>query len=350
MYKNWTNLIQPETVELEKGTNLNYGKVNVKPLERGFGTTIGNALRRVLLSSLQGAAITSVKIEGVDHEFSTVRGVAEDVSDIILNLKTILIRCYSEGPETIEIKAQGPCEVKAKDILSSDNIEILNPEQHIASLGEGAKLNISMTVKMGRGYVPADGNREEDAEIGVIPIDSIFSPVKRVNYTVTQARVGDRTDYDRLTLEIWTNGSVKPEDAVAYAAKILKEQLQSFINFDEKSIEPEAVEIVEEDTPSKVNEYLLRRVDELELSVRSANCLQNADIKFIGELVQRTENDMLKTKNFGRKSLNEIKELLIEMGLGLGLKLDIETVKEIEALRRNATSVGSVSSALGDEL
>ncbi|MCI5072964.1 DNA-directed RNA polymerase subunit alpha [bacterium] len=351
MYKNWKDLIEPEKVELERDPNReNYGKFTVKPLERGFGLTMGNSLRRVLLSSLQGAAITKVKIKGVEHEFSTIRGVAEDVSDIILNLKGVRIKCHSEGPEAITIKASGQGDVTAKDILTNDNIEILNPEHHIASLDENGKLEAEMTVKMGRGYVTSEENKDEDDEIGAISIDSAFSPIKRVNYNVTQARVGKKTDFDKLTLEVWTNGAVAPEDAVAYAAKIIKEQVQVFINFDEKTAEPEVVEVIEEEVPNKINEHLLRKVEELELSVRSANCLQNADLKFIGELVQKTEMDMLKTKNFGRKSLNEIKEILTEMGLGLGMKLDLETVKEIEKLRRNNSAVGQVSAALGESV
>lgn len=335
MYKNWKDLIQPSGVEVSELTKT-YGKFVVKPLERGFGMTMGNSLRRILLSSLQGAAITNIKIKGVEHEFSTIKDVSEDVSDIILNLKEVLLLCHSDGPEKIEIKAEGAGEITAKNIIHNENIEILNPTHHIASMGAGGKLHIEMTVKMGRGYVSSELNKLENQEIGLMPIDSIFTPIKKVNYNVTQARVGNRTDYDKLTLEVWTNGSVKPDDAVAYAAKILKEQLQVFINFDEVAVEKKEAEARAIEKPKGVNEHLLKRVEELELSVRSANCLQNADIRYIGELVQKSEPEMLKTKNFGRKSLNEIKEILTEMGLGLGLKLDVETVKELEVLRENS--------------
>jgi DNA-directed RNA polymerase subunit alpha len=336
MYENWRDLIRPKGLEIETDTLTNtYGKFVAKPLERGFGITVGNSVRRVLLSSLQGAAITSVKIKGVDHEFSTIKGVSEDVTDIILNLKEVLIRCHSRGPETVTISADGEREVKAKDIIVNENVEILNPEHHIASLGPDGKLHIEMTVKMGRGYVPAERNKEENQSIGTIPIDSIFSPIKKVNYTVSQARVGQRTDYDKLTLEVWTNGAVRPDDAVAFSAKIMKEQLQIFINFEEK--DSEASESI--DKPGlTINENLLRKVDELELSVRSANCLQNANIKFIGELVQKSESDMLKTKNFGRKSLNEIKEILAEMGLSLGMKLEDSALRELETRKTHDTA------------
>jgi DNA-directed RNA polymerase subunit alpha len=345
MFKNWTDLIHPRGLEIDQETlTPTYGKFVAKPLEQGFATTIGNSLRRILLSSLQGAAITSVKIKGVDHEFSTIKGVSEDVTEIVLNLKEVLLRCYSNGPEKVEIKAEGPCEVRAKDIITNENVEILNPEHHIASLGPDAKLHIELTVKMGRGYVPSERNKEVDHAIGTIPMDAVFSPITRVNYAVSQARVGQRTDYDKLSLEIWTNGAVKPQDALGYAAKILKEQLQIFINFDENIAVPtETVQTHStESRPMTINENLLRKVDELELSVRSANCLQNADIKYIGELVQKTESEMLKTKNFGRKSLNEIKEILAEMGLSLGMKLEVEALKEIEALRKMAIHAGTM--------
>ncbi|MFH1262337.1 MAG: DNA-directed RNA polymerase subunit alpha [Pseudomonadota bacterium] len=334
MQKNWNDLIRPRTLEIEKETlTPTYGKFVAKPLERGFGITIGNSLRRILLSSLQGAAITSVKLRGVDHEFTTVKGVKEDVTDITLNLKEVLIRCHSEGPEKLEIKAEGEGEIKAKDIITNENIEILNPEHHIATLGPDAKLHVEMTVKTGRGYAPSERNKEPDHSIGTIPVDAAFSPVRKVNYTVSQARVGQRTDYDKLALEVWTNGAVRPDDALAFAAKIMKEQLQTFINFDETVVQPTVLSGSDDRRPG-INENLLRKVDELELSVRSANCLQNADIKFIGELVQRSESEMLKTKNFGRKSLNEIKEILAEMGLSLGMKLEVDALKELEALRR----------------
>lgn len=320
MYKNWRTLVRPKFLEVDKDVlTETYGKFEARPLERGYGVTIGNALRRILLSSLQGAAVTSVKINGALHEFSTVTGVREDVANIILNLKQLRLRYHGEGDTTITIDEKGEKDVCAKDIKTPQTIEILNPDLHIANMGPEGKLKIEMTVKMGKGYVPAERNKEEGMPIGTIPIDSIFSPVIRVNYNVTNARVGQRTDYDRLVLEIWTDGSVKPEDAVAYSAKILKEQMQIFINFDETQ-EPEEIEITE--AGPRLNPNLYRRVDELELSVRSANCLQNANIKYIGELCQRSEGEMLKTKNFGRKSLNEIKEILTAMGLGLGMQLD----------------------------
>jgi len=337
MHKNWTDLVYPKGLESES-LSPTYGEFVAKPLEKGFGITLGNSLRRILLSSLQGAAITSVRIKGVEHEFSTIKGISEDVTDIVLNLKEVLLRCHSQGPEKIFVKAQGPCEVKAKDIITNENVEILNPDLHIASLGEEAKLEMEMSVKMGRGYVPAEQNKVAEDPIGTVPMDAVFSPVRKVNFQVSQARVGQRTDYDRLTLEIWTNGAVKADDALAYAAKILKEQLQCFINFEETQVPVETPTM--EVSTSRINENLLRKVDELELSVRSANCLQNASIRLIGELVQKTESEMLRTKNFGRKSLNEIKEILAEMGLTLGMKLDPAAIKEIE--ERRAADTGTV--------
>jgi DNA-directed RNA polymerase subunit alpha len=306
-----------------------FGKFSCEPLERGFGITIGNALRRTLLSSLQGAAITSVKIEGVLHEFSSIPEVREDVTDIILNLKEVKVRLHGDEPRTIEADMTGEGGLTAGDFKCPPEVEILNPDQRIATLSKDGRLRMEMQVRSGKGYVPAERNVEEDAPIGVIPIDSIFSPIRRVNYVVSQARVGQITDYDKLTLEIWTDGSVMPEDSLAYAAKILKEQLNIFINFDEEP-EYEAKEEVGEEP--KLNDNLFRSVDELELSVRSANCLKNANIRLIGELVQKTEAEMLKTKNFGRKSLNEIKEILLEMGLSLGMKLEnFPSREEIEA-------------------
>lgn len=344
MQENWKDIIRPRALEIESETlTPTYGKFVAKPLERGFGITIGNSLRRVLLSSLQGAAITNVKIDNVDHEFTTVKGVKEDVTDIVLNLKEVLIRCHSREPEKLTLKVEGERVVKAGDIVTSENVEILNPDHHIASLGPDGKLSMQMTVKMGRGYVPAERNKEEDHAIGTIPMDAVFSPIKKCNYTVSQARVGQRTDYDKLTFEVWTNGSVRPEDAVAFAAKIMKEQIQIFINFEEKGMETETSG--GSDRPLGVNENLLRKVDELELSVRSANCLQNADIKFIGELVQRSESEMLRTKNFGRKSLNEIKEILAEMGLALGMKLEDGAVRELVARRGSDGSAPAMESA-----
>lgn len=319
MFKNWRSLIRPRGLEIESETLTDsYGKFVARPLERGFGVTLGNSLRRILLSSLQGAAITSVKIEGALHEFSTIPGVLEDVTDILLNLKGVRLKMDSFDTRTVRIDASGERVIKAKDIITGHGIEILNPDHHIATLTADGRLLAEMSVRMGKGYVPADRNKEANQPIGTIPIDAIFSPIRRVNFTVSNARVGHETDYDKLTLEVWTDGSVSPEDAVAYAAKIMKEQLQIFINFDE---EPEPTDPQDEETEEQFNENLFKTVDELELSVRSANCLQNASIKYIYELVEKTEAEMLKTKNFGRKSLNEIKEILAEMGLSLGMKL-----------------------------
>jgi DNA-directed RNA polymerase subunit alpha len=318
--KNWRDLIKPRglTIDQESLSNT-YGKFVAEPLERGFGITLGNALRRVLLSSLQGAAITSIKVEGVEHEFMTIPEVAEDVTDIILNLKEVLLQIHTNEVKTIRIEADGPKEIKAGDIIADGQVEVLNPGHHILTISEGGRVRMEMTARRGRSYVSADKNKVPGAPLGTIPIDALFSPVRKVNYQVTNARVGQQTDYDKLTLELWTDGSVTPADAVAFAAKIIKEQLSIFINFDETEEPVEEVKPVEE---HKLNENLFRSVDELELSVRSANCLQNANIKTIGDLVQKTEAEMLKTKNFGRKSLKEIKEILAEMGLSLGMKLE----------------------------
>ncbi len=318
--KNWRDLIKPRGLQVDQESLTNtYGKFVAEPLERGFGITLGNSLRRVLLSSLQGAAITSVKIEGVEHEFMTIPEVAEDVTDIILNLKEVLLQIHTNEGKTIRIEADGPKEIKAGDIIVDGQVEVLNPGHHVLTISEGGRVRMEMTARRGRGYVPADRNKVPGSPIGTIPIDALFSPIRKVNYQVTNARVGQQTDYDKLTLEVWTDGSVAPADAVAYAAKIVKEQLSIFINFDETEEPVEEVKPVEE---AKLNENLFRSVDELELSVRSANCLQNANIKTIGDLVQKTEAEMLKTKNFGRKSLKEIKEILAEMGLSLGMKLE----------------------------
>ncbi|MBX5483181.1 MAG: DNA-directed RNA polymerase subunit alpha [Myxococcaceae bacterium] len=334
--KHWRDLIKPRRLEVEQETLSNtYGKFVAEPLERGFGTTLGNSLRRVLLSSLQGAAITSVKIDGVEHEFSAIPEVSEDVTDIILNLKEVLLAMHSNDVKTLRIEAEGPKEVKAGDIIADQDVEILNPGHHICTIAEGGRVRMELTCRRGRGYVPAAENKVPGAPIGTIPIDSLFSPIRKVNYQVTNARVGQKTDYDRLTLEVWTNGSVAPQDAVAYAAKIVKEQLTVFINFDETE-EPVPVEAPREE--AKLNENLFRSVDELELSVRSANCLQQANIKTIGDLVQKTEAEMLKTKNFGRKSLKEIKEILAEMGLSLGMKLENWPPKGQTAPSQSSTS------------
>ena len=316
------DLIRPKRLEVEKETLTSfYGKFVAEPFERGFGITIGNSLRRILLSSLQGASITSVKIDGVLHEFSTIPGVKEDVTEIILNLKEVRLKLHTEGPKTIRVKTEGAKVLKAGDILTGDAVEILNPEHYIATLSRDGKLSMEMVVKMGRGYVPAERNKEESQAIGTIPIDAIFSPIKKVNYTVTNARVGQITDYDKLTLELWTDGSLNPEEAVAHASKILKDQLSIFYTFEEEEETETAIPEGQEES-EKLNENLFRSVDELELSVRSANCLKHANIKLIGDLVQKTEAEILATKNFGRKSLNEIKEILDEMGLNLGMKLE----------------------------
>lgn len=333
--RNWRALIHPRRLEVEEGSLTDhYGRFACEPLERGFGQTLGNSLRRVLLSSLQGAAITNVRINGVLHEFSTVPGVLEDVSDIVLNLKEVRLRLHGEGPKVVRVHKKGEGVLTAAALAAEDSsVEVLNPDQKIATLSAEADLEIELTINTGKGYVLAEKNKSEDMPIGVIPIDSIFSPIRRVNYTVTPARVGRETDFDRLNLEVWTDGAVNPADAVAFAAKILKDQLSIFINFEEPA--ESAAATIEETTP--VNPNLYKSVDELELSVRSANCLQNANIRYIGELVQKTEGDMLKTKNFGRKSLNEIKEVLQSMGLSLGMKLEsFPSRKELETRQREA--------------
>jgi DNA-directed RNA polymerase subunit alpha len=328
---NWRELIQPKRLEVdEKSLTPTYGKFFGEPFERGYGLTVGNALRRVLLSSLQGAAIVAVRVLGVLHEFSTIPGVTEDVTDIVLNLKEVRVKLHDEATEELaHIKVRGDRTVTAGDIQAGPRVEILNPNLHVATLAKDAELDMELVVRLGRGYVPAERNKREEDPVGTVPIDAIFSPVTKVNFTVTNARVGQRTDYDRLTLEVHTDGSVRPEDAVAYAARILQEQLSIFVNFEE---EPAASG---ESRPEiALNDNLFRPVDDLELSVRSANCLQNADIKYLGELVQRTEQEMLKTKNFGRKSLNEIKEFLHEMGLSLGMRLDnFPTREELDRRR-----------------
>lgn len=318
--KNWTELIKPKRLDIEHDSlTSTYGKFSCEPLERGFGTTLGNALRRVLLSSLRGAAITGVIIRDVYHEFSAIPGVLEDVTEILLNLKQVRLKFLSDGVKSLRLEARGEGRVTAGQIITDGTVEILNPELHLATLSADGQLIMEMIAKSGKGYVPAEANKEENQPVGFIPLDASFSPIRKVNYVVTQARVGQRTDYDKLTLEVWTDGSVKPEDAVAYAAKILKDQLTLFINFPE---EAEGVEERPAEEQPLLNENLYRPVTELELSVRAANCLRNANIRYIGELVQKTEQEMLKTKNFGRKSLNEIKEILQEMGLSLGMKLE----------------------------
>ena len=320
MERNWRSLIKPQRIEVDEKTHTSlYGEFTCQPLEKGFGITLGNALRRVILSSIYGAAITSVRFDGVLHEFSSISGVKEDVSDIILNMKGVRLKLHEDGPRTLHIDAYGKGVVKAGDIITDETIEILNPDHHLATLSDKAVFKAELMADIGSGYVPARREIDPGQPEGTINIDALFSPIKKVTYTVSNARVGQITDYDKLVLEIWTDGSILPEEAAAYAAKILKEQVSVFINFDE----PEEVEKPEEvGVEDHINENLLKGVDDLELSVRSANCLKNAGIQYIGELVQKTEPEMLKTKNFGRKSLNEIKEMLAEMGLGLGSKVD----------------------------
>ncbi|MBI5510018.1 MAG: DNA-directed RNA polymerase subunit alpha [Deltaproteobacteria bacterium] len=332
MHRNWRDLIRPKHLLVDRETlSRTYGKFFAEPLERGFGVTLGNALRRVLLSSLQGAAICAVRIDGALHEFTAIPDVTEDVTDIILALKDVLVKTHANEPRVlkIDVKAEDKEEriVSAKDLTGDEAVEILNPDHKICTLAPGGRLAMEVMVRRGRGYVPADKNKAPNMAVGWIPIDSLFSPIRKVSYNVTNARVGQVTDFDKLTLECWTDASVAPDDAVALAAKILKEQLTVFINFEEE----EEFEVPEE-TPAvdKVNENLLRSVDELDLSVRAENCLQAANIKYIGDLVQKTEAEMLKTKNFGRKSLKEIKELLAEMGLSLGMKLENWPPRELK--------------------
>ncbi len=331
MVQNWRELIRPRRIELEDSLSDTYGRFECAPLERGFGLTLGNALRRVLLSSLRGAAITSVRIDNVMHEFTTIPGVLEDVADVVLNLKEVRVKTHAVDTREIVITKQGPCDVTAGDFQSADgSVEVLNSSHRIATLGSDAELRMSATVEYGKGFVLAEQNKKEEQPVGTVPIDSIFSPVRKVNYTVTNARVGRETDYDKLVIEVWTDGSISPADSLAFGAKILKDQLSIFINFEE---EVETV-VAERPRVAETNEVLFRPVEELELSVRSANCLQNADIKFIGELVQRSEGEMLKTKNFGRKSLNEIKEILAGLSLEFGMSLDnYPTRKELDRIR-----------------
>ena len=331
MVKNWQDLIRPRRIEIEDNLTDTFGRFECAPLERGFGLTLGNALRRVLLSSLQGSAITSIRVDGVPHEFTTIPGVLEDVTDVVLNLKEVRLRSNSLEPKELRATVQGPGVVTAGDFVSADStVEILDPDHHIATLSKDASVDLTATVELGKGFVLAENNAREEQPVGTIPIDSIFSPVRKMSYTVTNARVGRDTNYDNLEMEITTDGSVAPADALAFAAKILKDQLSIFINFEE-DLESS---LIERPTTQQPNEVLYRLVEELELSVRSANCLQNADIRYIGELVQKGEQDMLKTKNFGRKSLNEIKEILSGLTLEFGMKLDgFPTRKELDRMR-----------------
>lgn len=322
MYKHLLkDLIKPRRLESEDLTE-RYGKFIAAPLERGYGTTIGNSMRRILLSSLPGASITSVRIDGVKHEFSTIPGVTEDVTEIILNLKEVVLDIGDKDHASLTISAKGPCEITAGMIRAEGFAQVVNPDLHIASLNDNAEVTMYLEAKVGRGYVAADMLKTEDAPVGTIFIDAFFSPVRKVNYVVTNSRVGQQTDYDKLSLEVWTDGSITAEDAVKGAATILRDQFMVFGGEDEMvQHHQEIVQEVKEEGP-KLNEHLFRRIDELELSVRSSNCLENANIKYIGELVSRSENEMLRTKNFGRKSLNEIKEILVDMGLSLGMRID----------------------------
>ncbi|MES2336611.1 MAG: DNA-directed RNA polymerase subunit alpha [Pseudomonadota bacterium] len=340
--KNWQELKKPNGLEKKGGDGKRKSTFVAEPLERGFGLTLGNALRRVLLSSLQGAAVTSIKIENVLHEFSSLAGVREDVTDIVLNVKQIAIRMQGEGPKRLQLSVTGPAEVKAGDIAVSGDIEIMNPELVICHLDEGATLNVELTADTGKGYVPAANNRPADAPIGLIPVDALYSPVRQVSYKVDPTRVGQDLDYDKLTLTVETDGTVTPEDAVAYAGRILQDQLALFVHFDDSSVTrsapigiavPSAAPADTGDTAT-INRFLLKKVDELELSVRSANCLKNDNIIYIGDLVQKTEAEMLRTPNFGRKSLNEIKEVLSSMGLRLGMEIPGWPPENIEEMAK----------------
>ena len=317
----WTGFQKPKRLSCDLDTLTDrYGRFYAQPFERGFGTTIGNSLRRALLSSIEGAAITAVRIEGVLHEFSSIPGVVEDATDIILNLKQIPFKLHTSEPKTLRLSRSEPGILKSGDIDPDPDVEVLDPNIHLATVSEGGKLNIELRLKKGRGYVSAERNFDDDLQVDYIPVDSVHSPVKKMNFHVEAARLGQDTDFDKLTMEVWTNGSVSPEHAIGLAAKLIKDHMAIFINFEEEAEEP--VEIPVAPTVSPINEHLDKSVDELELSVRSYNCLKNANIKTIRDLVQKSENEMLKTKNFGRKSLNEIKDILVSMGLGLGMKLD----------------------------
>ena len=323
----WKGFQRPKVLEFERDTlTENYGRFYAQPFERGFGTTIGNALRRVLLSSIEGAAVTAVKIDGVQHEFSPIQGVVEDATDIILNLKQIPIKIHADQVKTLLLRVEKAGEVKSADIETDADVEILDPNVHVATVAEGGSLTMELRVKQGRGYVPADRNFDEDLGIGWIPVDSVHSPIKKVNYVVEAARLGQTTDYDKLTVDVWTDGAVSARDAVALSAKLIKDHMNIFVNIDDPVDEEEVEESTPAETTPVVNEHLDKSVDELELSVRSYNCLKNANIRTIRELVNKTEPEMLRTKNFGRKSLNEIKEILTVMGLSLGMQVDSATV------------------------
>ena len=329
---NKNNFLKPKLVDIEM-LNTSHAKITIEPLERGFGHTLGNALRRVLLSSLQGVAVFGIKIDGVLHEFSSIKGVREDVTDIVLNVKKIIFRADFSGIKRLTIEKTGPGVETAGDINLTDDIEVINSDLVLCTLDENSSIRVELSIKTGNGYVPAEQNRDEDSPIGMIPVDSLFSPVTNVAYSVENAREGESLDYDRLTLEVETNGSVAPEDAVAFSARILQDQLMPFINFDE----PEEEIIEEDENELEFNAALLKKVDELELSVRSANCLKNDSIVYIGDLILKSENEMLRTPNFGRKSLNEIKEVLTEMGLSLGMDVPTWPPENVDDLARKAS-------------
>lgn len=337
---NWQDLIKPKRVVIdEKSSTDYYGKFICEPLEKGYGITLGNALRRVLLSSIKGPAITSIKVEGVLHEFSTIPGVKEDVTQIILNLKGLQLKVHTFEKQTIRISAMGECDVTAGDIITTHQVDVLNPDHHIATLSEGSKLEMEMTVELGYGYEAVESRGDIQTSIGLIPLDAIYSPVKKVNYSITNARVGRRTDYERLNLEIWTNGTVIPEDAVAYAAKIIKEQLTVFINFDEEEVDA-IVEVEDDKEISGTEEILFTTIEDMDLSARSLNCLRKAEITYVGELIQKSEDDLLNLENFGKRSLLEIRERIEEMELSLGSVIDVEAF-ESEKLKKLETEESS---------
>lgn len=337
---NWQDLIKPKRVVIdEKSSTDYYGKFICEPLEKGYGITLGNALRRVLLSSIKGPAITSIKVEGVLHEFSTIPGVKEDVTQIILNLKGLQLKVHTFEKQTITISAMGECDVTAGDIITTHQVDVLNPDHHIATLSEGSKLEMEMTVELGYGYEAVESRGDIQTSIGLIPLDAIYSPVRKVNYSITNARVGRRTDYERLNLEIWTNGTVIPEDAVAYAAKIIKEQLTVFINFDEEEVDA-IVEVEDDKEISGTEEILFTTIEDMDLSARSLNCLRKAEITYVGELIQKSEDDLLNLENFGKRSLLEIRERIEEMELSLGSVIDVEAF-ESEKLKKLETEESS---------
>ena len=328
--KNWKSLIKPSKLDIKLSDDKSYAKIIAEPLEKGYGLTLGNSLRRVLLSSIRGAAVTSIQIDGVLHEFTSIKGIREDVTDIVLNVKSLALKSSSEELKKLILDAKGPGEIKASHITLIADVEILNPDLVICHLDEKTKFHMELTVSTGKGYVPAEKNKNEDAPLGLIAIDSLFSPVKKVSYSISTAREGKALDYDKLIMEVETNGSISAEDAVAYSAKIFQDQLNMFVNFEE----PQDIPVLEQPTEPEFNKNLLRKVDELELSVRSMNCLKNDNIIYIGDLVQKSEGEMLRTPNFGRKSLNEIKEVLQQMELGLGISVSDWPPENIEELAK----------------